>query len=252
MSTHQGPRITRDEAERLLASGVGPEALAGLLAAAIPPVAEVELVGEAGAVMGFRAAHLANVPSRRKALVLRAAFSNLLAAKIAAAAAVAAAATGGMAIAAATGNLPGPLHDSTPRVDAATAAAHSSAAASAAASTSAESSSAPAEPSESEAPGSSATPHPSLDGLCKAFRAGATDNPGKAISNPAFSVLVAKAGGVDNVAAYCDTRIAPAAKHHHHGRPATPGSARTHAANHPSAPVTHPAGEPTVLPPRHP
>jgi hypothetical protein len=73
---------------------------------------------------------------------------------------------------------------------------------------------------------SAGTPTPSLQGLCTAYQAGATSNPGKAIDNPAFSVLVAAAGGTDKVADYCDELIGP--------RP------------------THPAGPPTDVIPSHP
>jgi hypothetical protein len=83
----------------------------------------------------------------------------------------------------------------------------------------------------------SATPSPSLDGLCVAFQAGAVD---KAASNPAFTALQDAAGGADNVAAYCVTRIGepthPAAPTH----PAKPSQAETHPAPH--ATPSHPAG----------
>lgn len=63
------------------------------------------------------------------------------------------------------------------------------------------------------------TPSPSLIGLCHAVQAGATSNPGKAIENPAFSVLVDAAGGRDKVAAYCTELIGPRGAHSH-GKPA--------------------------------
>jgi hypothetical protein len=62
------------------------------------------------------------------------------------------------------------------------------------------------------------TPSPSLTGLCHAVQAGATSNPGKAIENPAFSVLVHAAGGRSNLAAFCTDLIGPP-KAHGHGKP---------------------------------
>ncbi|PZF86176.1 hypothetical protein C1I93_28045 [Micromonospora endophytica] len=42
-----------------------------------------------------------------------------------------------------------------------------------------------------------------LAGLCEAYAAGAADNPGKALENPAFTELVEAAGGADKVQDYC-------------------------------------------------
>lgn len=48
------------------------------------------------------------------------------------------------------------------------------------------------------------SPTPSLDGLCKAFQAGAYKDDKK---SPAFGALAAAAGGAENVATYCVDRI---------------------------------------------
>ena len=235
MSMHRRDRISRVEAERLLDTGAGGSApLAALLAAATPRSASSEITGEHAALTEFRAAHLATVPSRRRPAMLKSALANLAAAKVVFAAAAAAAATGGIAVAAATGNLPGtaqgPGHAQQPGPAAASnSTTHRGAPPSSEPAT---------EASHSQATHPSATPSPSLRGLCRAFQAGATDNPGKALQNPAFSVLVATAGGKDNVAAYCVTLI---------------GSARTHPAGPPTthptgAPITHPTGAPTTHP----
>jgi hypothetical protein len=246
MSTHRS-RISRADAEKLLDTGAGgPEALSTLLAAASPPLAAGELVGEHAALAAFRAAHLATVPSRRRIPMLKTALANLIAAKIAASAAVAAAATGGIALAAATGNLPGPLQGAAHSAFGAPAAHVASQAGSAhgqphraPAPESTDASSAPVvEPSESDGPSGTATPSPSLHGLCTAFQAGATNNPGKALANPAFSVLVTAAGGKDEVAAFCTTLVGPAPTHH-------TGSPSTHPGG---APSTHPHGRPTSHP----
>jgi hypothetical protein len=83
----------------------------------------------------------------------------------------------------------------------------------------------------------SATPSPSLSGLCQAFQAGAAD---VNHSNPAFGALTAAAGGESNVATYCTDRIGAA-----HTRPAKPTQAA--APTHPAKP-THAAtpGQRTV------
>jgi hypothetical protein len=80
------------------------------------------------------------------------------------------------------------------------------------------------------------TPSPSLHGLCHAVQAGATSNPGKAIDNPAFSVLVAAAGGKDNLASYCAKLIGPRASHRD-GKPDDQSPA-----HHPTGPPDHARG----------
>jgi hypothetical protein len=244
MSMRRRVRICRTEAEDLLATGVGgPEALSTLLAAVTPPPAVGEIVGERAALVEFRAAQLTTVPSRRRYSMLKTVLANAAAAKVALSAAAAAAATGGIAIAAATGNLPGTAQGPD----------HANPAASATFSTGAPSSGAAgsesAEPSSeaSEGAGGSAAPSPSLSGLCTAFQAGVADNPGKALENPAFSVLVAAAGGKDNVASWCDTLVGAASTHpdatdHPGGAPAD----HPNATNHPTgAPTEHPTGAPS-------
>jgi hypothetical protein len=52
------------------------------------------------------------------------------------------------------------------------------------------------------------SPHPSLDGLCHAWLAGAGRVHGKARSNPAFSYLINTSGGSESVTAYCTARLA--------------------------------------------
>lgn len=63
-------------------------------------------------------------------------------------------------------------------------------------------------PSDDREPGSERaatdpSPQPSLAGLCKAWAAGATDNPGAAADNPAFGSLVEAAGSPEEVSGYC-------------------------------------------------
>jgi hypothetical protein len=135
------------------------------------------------------------------------ALAKLLTLKVAAAATIATTAAGGVALAA-TGTLPTPFGGTNP------------------------SNPAPAHPTgkPANAPdkGADAQPSPSLVGLCRAFVAGATDNDGHAIDNPAFSVLISAAGGEDKVAAYCDGLLATA-----------PGA---------DAPPAHPTGPPSEVP----
>lgn len=134
------------------------------------------------------------------------------------AAVVAVTATGGVAVAAATGSLPHPLTGAN-----ATASSH-----------------APAKSSEAadrgKTPGDAkSAPSPSLVGLCHAFTAGAGDNPGKALENPAFRALITTAGGREKVAAYCDTLLA--------AEKAGPSRAAR-----PTATPSHPAGRPDARP----
>jgi hypothetical protein len=130
------------------------------------------------------------------------------------AAALAVTATGGVAVAAATGTLPGQ-----PGGPSAKPSAHATGKPSRAA----DHGKGPA-----DAKGS---PSPNLAGLCRAYRAGVGDNPGKALENPAFRVLITTAGDEEKVAAYCDTLLA--------GQKGKPG---------PSARPGHPGGKPGARP----
>ncbi|SCG65097.1 hypothetical protein [Micromonospora halophytica] len=128
-------------------------------------------------------------------------------------------ATGGVAVAAANGALPNPLTE-------------------AGAKPSAHSTGTPADQGKNTGPtGAKGTPSPSLVGLCRAYVAKATDNPGKALENPAFTVLVTTAGDREKVAAYCDTLLT-AEKGRPSGRPST----------RPSAAPSRPAGKPDTRP----
>lgn len=251
-------RITRAEAERLLDSGRGSEPVAAVMSAASRPAGPGEVPGESAALQYYRAAQLSRVPRPRRLSVLKTVLADAVAAKLVLGAAVAAAATGGIAVAAATGNLPGGTHHHQQHAAVgltshANARHHGQQApipqptASATASSSVASTSAASAPTASGS--AAATPSPSLHGLCTAFRAGATDNPGKALENPAFSALVAAAGGTDNVGAYCDSLLGPAPTHPA-GTPSThPGRGKP--STHPGGkPSTHPGGRPSTHPGR--
>jgi hypothetical protein len=183
MSTHRD--VDPATLERLLAvhpTVGGPDRLSGLLAAAAAPVRPGELTGEQAALVAFREAHPAGSPATRRDSMLKLAAAKLLTVKAAAIAAVAVTAAGGAALAA-TGNMPNPV---------------------------AGLGSAPAEaaPTALPTPASAgnhgeADPSPSLEGLCEAYLAGATDNEGVALETPAFQALVAAAGSEDGVEEYC-------------------------------------------------
>ena len=219
--------LTRATADRLLEGTTAdvPQ-LARLLRAAAAPAAGTDLAGQQAVLAAFRHARELTTPTRpRRLTMIKSAVLAALSAKTAAAAAVAAAATGGIALAASSGVLPtshtGGSHPASnsshaPAGSPTTATSHAS-----------------AEPS----------PSPNLHGLCTAYRAGATSNPGKAASNPAFSALARAAGGASNIAGYCATVAAPQDSVPTSGHPTgKPSSLPTHAN------TTHPTGKPTALP----
>jgi len=115
MSTHRSRRIGRHTAEQLLRGGrpAGADAVSDLLTAASAPAGAGELAGEQAALAAFRSARLAPAPQPRRPSMLKTALAKVLTVKIAAAA-VTATAAGGIALAAATGNLPA-QRDDTPR-----------------------------------------------------------------------------------------------------------------------------------------
>ena len=115
-------------------------------------------------------------------------------------------------------------------------------------------------PSQLARPGSgqglgtaNATPHPSLVGLCRAYKAGAGTAPGRALDSPAFGSLIGAAGGKDKVPAYCADVLANEARRAKRSRPTghatspgRPGEAGQSGHNGPTG--RPPAGRSTVLP----
>ncbi|MBU8859862.1 MULTISPECIES: hypothetical protein [unclassified Micromonospora] len=170
------PGLDQETVERLLAGRSGdrssaPPGLVAVLAAVRTAAGTGELDGEAAAVAAFREARRAR-RHRRVRFGVRVAV-----------AALAASLTGGVALAA-TGNLPHAARPAAPPVTA-----------------SPTPSARPSPPAGSPAP---RTPHPSSPpGLCLAYRAVAEPQRGRALSTPAFSDLVAAAGGRDRVPDYC-------------------------------------------------
>lgn len=236
-------KITRREATRLLdrSGPSGHHAVAHVLAAATGSAEEAELAGEHTAAAVFRAASVADSPTSRRPSMIRTTVTKLLAAKLLAATAVAAAATGGLALAATTGALPTPSGHTHPAVTPSSGGhdgaggpgAHASGLDVGAGSSSA-------------AVHASATPSPSLVGLCRAYQAGATRNPGHAAHNPAFTALATAAGGTDGIGAYCTALIGAPSSH-------PTGAPTSHATGEPTdhptgAPSSHPTGAPTDHP----
>ncbi|SCL39049.1 hypothetical protein GA0070624_6431 [Micromonospora rhizosphaerae] len=149
--------------------------------------------------------------------MLNTALAKLLTLK-AGATVLAVAATGGVALAAANGTLPNPLSEPS---------AKPSAHATGKPSDAGDKGNGPA--------GAKGTPSPNLVGLCRAYRAGVADSQGKALENPAFTVLITTAGGKDKVAAYCDKLLA-----NEKGKPSKEAGA--------TATPSHPAGKPATRP----
>jgi hypothetical protein len=184
MSNHEESRpVDRETAERLLrgdlAIGAGNHRLDGLLAAAAAPAFSRELAGEEAAVAAFEAAQLASPQSPRRISMLKSTLAKLLTVKVAAAC-IAVGGAGGVALAASTGNLPGPLHKP---------AAHES-----------------ADPSHSPAPHPSGSPsaRPSFPAppadllkLCAKYEAHPGDKRKDDLEKPEFDKLVKGAGRKD-------------------------------------------------------
>jgi hypothetical protein len=233
MSIHRPRRIGRSTAQRLLrGQTAGPTQLAELLVTVAAPAERAELTGEEAAVSAFREAHLVPALQQGRTSVIKTALAKLLTIKVAAAALTATAA-GGVALAAGTGHLPGSAGGAAP-TDRPTATHDTRTHHTGKASTARDGH-------------HSASPSPSLVGLCHAYQAGAGDNPGKALDNPAFTHLITVAGGKDKVAAYCTDLIKT---HPGKARASHPAGAPTHPATtrpaHPAgAPTTHPTGAPT-------
>ncbi|MGS2617210.1 hypothetical protein ACVCAH_22190 [Micromonospora sp. LZ34] len=224
-------RMDQETVERLLDGPVvdpqgGPQPLVLLLTAVRAAPRAGELSGEGAAVHAYRRALAGapvDLPSRPRQRFTLTAFGVR-----ALVAGIALAATGGVAVAAATGTLPNPLRApapaSTPPAPLPTASG-----------------------SPAGGPGASSAPSPgvgddrpspsaSVVGLCRAYRAEATDNPGRALDNPVFGPLVGAAGGKDRVDGYCDRALAD-----------PPGRSRT-----PSTPADPPGAEPSTRPTERP
>jgi hypothetical protein len=215
--TGQHRPMSRRTAERMLAGGaVGAdhERLATLLSAAAA-VRSGAQPGEQQAVRAFHAASLA--PARPARVGLR----RILAVKVAAAVALFAA--GGVAVAATTGHLPGPLGGPHPATSPGPSAGSSG-----------------ARPDASPGPSAS---EDAMVGLCRAYTARGPVERGKVLETSAFRTLVEAAGGRDLVEPYCSTVLAAADGSGRSAKPKkTPGPVGPSHAGQPRP--THPAGTP--------
>jgi hypothetical protein len=107
MNTRHSRRISRSAAKSLLDGHAPPdlESLARVLAAAAAPARDSELTGEQLAVAAFEASHLNPVTTSHREHTSM--LAKLLTAKVLVASAATALATGGVALAATTGAIPG-------------------------------------------------------------------------------------------------------------------------------------------------
>lgn len=196
MRTSNPDRLTAATAEQLLDGGPGPAGLSQLLAAAAGPGTASELAGETAAVAAFVDAPRANpLPSAqvRRPSMLSTALSKILAAKALATVVLLAGAGGGVALAANASQSSSSSTDETSVTSTETAEPGSTG-------------DDAVDPDADATTAAGATPEPSIAGLCKAWAAGATDNPGKAAENPAFRSLVEAAGSEEDVPGFCADR----------------------------------------------
>jgi hypothetical protein len=188
-----------------------------------------ELLGEEAALAAYRAANLGPVPQPRRRSMRETALAKLLTLKAAAAAAVVITATGGVALAASSGVLPNTSNGGAP--------------------TAKPSAHATGKPSTADTKkAGSASPSPSLVGLCRAYAAAGSDR-GKALESPAFQVLVNTAGGRDQVAGYCEGVLAGHdAAETSTGNAPTARPSRAPTTRPSAAPDSHPSGPPATKP----
>ena len=246
MSNDQPPRVSRRCVEQLLDGAPAPteatRPLAALLRAAAAPAHQTELSGEQAALAAFEAAaQLDPVPSPRRQNVLKSTLAKILTVK-AAVILAAAAGTTGVVLASTSGTLTSTTSPSEHRPADHPPAVHSP-------------THTPAGTSRNgdQDGKSSNAPSPSMFGLCQAYQAHKSDNPGKALDSPAFTALITAAGGKDNVDAYCDALVATKGNGRSddtHGKPTNLPNNHGNGGNGGGAgngnpPATHPATPPS-------
>jgi hypothetical protein len=210
MNTHKPGRIDHRTAEQLLdrgpsgIPGVHPPVTALLVAAAVPGLPH-ELAREQATMAAFRTAGLHPIPQPRRCSVIRTAVAKVLTVKVLAVLATTTA--GGVALAATTGAVPNPLAQAAPSASSGLSAADPSATRSGGADSPEAKASKDAKVG-ADASTDSKAPSPSLVGLCHAYGAGNKADHGKALENPAFAVLLTKAGGKDQVEGFCRATLA--------------------------------------------
>ncbi|MGC9668650.1 hypothetical protein ACNTMW_19095 [Planosporangium sp. 12N6] len=209
MNSHDQRRIDRRTAEHLLAGepmGLRDShpPLQALLTAATVPGRPDELAGEQATLDAFRTARRTPIPRPRRFSSVRTTVAKALTVKVVAALAVTTA--GGVALAAGTGTLPNPLAPPAPVGRAGLAAASPSVTRPAGAT--GHSSPKAARSVQASASPSAKVPTPALLGLCRAYHAGNKAERGKALDTPAFSGLLAAAGGRELVDRFCQAALA--------------------------------------------
>jgi hypothetical protein len=237
MNVRRGRRITRATAEMLLDGRAGrPRAVALVLraATAAPAAHEIEPAEELlTAIRGIRAPTRGRHRSKAPGSGTR---------RVAIAAGLALATTSSVALAASTGNLPGPLGDAAHRVFGLSGGAGKQVGAPAG---DASDETGEASRAAESAPAPTDVPRPSLPGLCTAYRAGAGAHQPKVLDGPAFHVLIVAAGGKAEVADFCTRLIGPAPTHPAapgHGRPATTPPERSEPSHPTGAPADRDSG----------
>jgi hypothetical protein len=193
-SPEEWSEMDRRTADRLLRGDRSGHPLDQVLAAATAPATAHELAGEADAMAAFRAAAHAPAPRRRSSM-LRSAVARLLTLKVAVVALGTSATIGGVALAANTGALPGPLGEDSLTV------------------------SAPASQAGPQTPGQavSTMPQPAatptmypdrVAELCQEFTLHDRDTRTRALNDGRFGELVKRAGEKDRerVEQFCGSR----------------------------------------------
>jgi hypothetical protein len=242
---HFSHRVSDQIAELVMeaSSGRVPDGhalLAGLLAAAAAPGRPVELSGEQACLVAFRATQPATGAGSGRLSIVKTTMLRMLTVK--AALAAVAAAGGGLALAAGTGVVDNPLDGALSPGSSDRSVAHSPAQY-----VPSRQPSGDPQRSQSATESASGAPEPqaqSLLALCRTYQAGDKAERGKAFDSPAFSGLIAAAGGQDKVDQFCDAQLAappnttdsaPPGKNHRTGPP-----------NNPTG--DHPTGKPTSHP----
>jgi hypothetical protein len=223
MRIHRSRRIDRHVAEQLLDgrpldAKAGHDALLDLLAAAAAAPADGEQKGEGAALAAFRESRLSPVQSFRRRPLTPVSPTRYRSAKVLAAA-IAVTVFGGVAVAAATGHLPG-TGGGRPAVNPRSTDPTARATATAPTGVTA--------PPASGGVGTAAGP--AAAGSCRTYTASAATGRAELLRDPAFTGLIRAAGGKDEVARYC-TAVLDGEDHGARGT-AAPGSAtgtrRTH------------------------
>jgi hypothetical protein len=256
MRTSTPPRLSVAATERLLDGGDGPADLRRLLTAAAGPGTASELAGERAAVAAFSAPLPGTSPERPS--MLQTILSRTMAAKAVILITLTAGATGGVALAATSAYAPteAPRSSNSQAADGSARTADGEldggvdlgADAVDADDTDVDDNAVPTGGDASDGAGDpgvtgpSGPPDQALPGLCRAWLAGAGDNPGQAADNPAFTLLVDTAGGPDEVTDYCDDLVAedPATVDHPGGPPEEHPGAGAGRPNDSPAPSEHP------------